>query len=147
MARPVKKKALGQHFLRKQSVVDNMVARVNIDPETYVMEIGCGDGFLTQTILQSSCKKLVCYEIDPEWADFVDNKIKDPRLDLRKANFLEEPLELPENKKPWVLLSNLPYQVTFPILFILQKKKELFSEGVVMMQEEVAQKFIDDKFV
>ncbi len=48
---PQKKKKFGQHFLRKQSVVDHMIQKVLIDPQTYVREIGCGDGFLTKSIL------------------------------------------------------------------------------------------------
>ena len=48
--RPRKKKALGQHFLRKRSVVDHMVEKVKITSEISVMEIGCGDGFLTEAI-------------------------------------------------------------------------------------------------
>ena len=59
---PRKKKSLGQHFLRKQSVVDHMVHKVEITDTTSVMEIGCGDGFLTSTILlQSVCARLWCF--------------------------------------------------------------------------------------
>jgi 16S rRNA (adenine1518-N6/adenine1519-N6)-dimethyltransferase len=47
-----------------------------------------------------------------------------------------------EIEKPWVLLSNLPYQITFPFMFLLQKNRALFEEGVVMVQEEVAQKIV-----
>lgn len=140
---PRKKKSLGQHFLRKQSVVDHMIERVTITPSTSVIEIGCGDGFLTGSILrQSPCKKLLVYEIDPEWVDFVNAEIKDPRLEIRLENILDakfDPL-LPE--KPWVLLANIPYQITFPIFFLLQANKELFEEGVIMIQEEVAQKIV-----
>ncbi|MCK4265110.1 ribosomal RNA small subunit methyltransferase A [Candidatus Babeliales bacterium] len=143
---PRKKKALGQHFLRKQSVVDHMIDNVVIDSKTPVLEIGCGDGFLTRSILdQTKCKKLLCYEIDPEWAEFVNEKIKDPRLEIRVENFLETELSVLENDKPWVLLANLPYQVTFPILFKLLENKHLFSEGIVMIQEEVAQKIVAQK--
>ena len=84
---PRKKKSLGQNFLRKQSVVDNMVARVEATDS--IMEIGCGDGFLTQAILlQTQCKRLWCFEIDSEWLEFVKAKIRDPRLELRLENIL-----------------------------------------------------------
>lgn len=141
--KPAKKKALGQHFLRKQSVVDHMIERVNLTPETSVMEIGCGDGFLTRSILeQSPCKKLLVYEIDPEWIGFVRKSIVDERLQVKFANILDVDLSTLEGEKPWVLLANLPYQITFPIFFLLQKHKSLFEEGVVMIQEEVAQKIV-----
>ncbi len=137
------KKALGQHFLRKQSVVDNMISKVSITKDTSVMEIGCGDGFLTKAILeQTACKKLVCFEIDPEWATFVKDRIKDPRLIINIENILDVDIKSLEINKPWVLLANLPYQITFPIMFLLQENKDFFEEGVVMVQEEVAQKLV-----
>ena len=84
--KPFKKKRFGQHFLRKQSVVDNMIEKVEINQDTSVMEIGCGDGFLTCAILeQTKCKKLRVFEIDPDWAEVVNKKINDLRsffLDL-----------------------------------------------------------------
>lgn len=141
--KPFKKKAFGQHFLRKQSVVDHMIEKVVITPEVSVLEIGCGDGFLTQAILeQTKCKQLWSYEIDPEWAEFVSKKITDSRLSVKQQNFLDLDAAELEPHKPWVVLANLPYQVTFPILFWFQKNKHLFNEGVVMVQEEVAQKIV-----
>lgn len=140
---PKKKKRFGQHFLKKQSVVDHMVEKVQITPEIRVMEIGCGDGFLTRAILESKCKELYSFEIDPEWANLVKNSIKDARLKIIQANILE--INWEEQlyaKKPWVLLSNLPYQITFPILFLILKHRSIFLEGVVMVQEEVAQKLV-----
>jgi len=140
---PRKKKSFGQHFLRKQSVVDHMIDHVSIAADTSVLEIGCGDGFLTQSILlQTNCKQLLVYEIDYEWADFVKNKIRDSRLVIKNHDVLEVDFSALASQKPWVLLANLPYQITFPILFLLQKNKDLFAEGVVMVQEEVAQKIV-----
>ena len=141
---PRKKKSLGQHFLRKQSVIDHMIDKVVVAPETSVLEIGCGDGFLTQGILsQTRCKALVCYEIDRDWADYVRQRIRDPRLTIKLKNILEVHFaEELATDRPWVLLANLPYQITFPIVFLIQQNKALFQEGVVMVQEEVAQKIV-----
>lgn len=141
-AMPRKKKGLGQNFLRKQSTVNNMISAVQVTPETTVVEIGCGDGFLTRSILeQTPCKELRCYEIDTEWATYVLERIKDTRLNLKIQNILETHFyEELKNNAPLVILANLPYQITFPILFIFQKNKSLIKEGVVMIQEEVAQK-------
>ena len=140
---PRKKKQFGQHFLRKQSVVDHMIDKVKVTPETNILEIGCGDGFLSQSILnQTKCKELWSFEIDSEWAEFVRNKIKDPRLKVKLENILDVDFEPLKEHKPWVILANLPYQITFPIFFLFKKHKELFEEGVVMIQEEVAQKIV-----
>lgn len=141
--KPRKKKLLGQHFLRKQSVVDHMIEKVQITPKTSILEIGCGDGFLTRSILeQTKCKHLLVYEIDPEWVGFVRKNIEDDRLNVKLQNVLDVDLQTLVPEKPWVLLANLPYQVTFPILFLLQQNKDVFQEGVVMVQEEVAQKLV-----
>ncbi len=140
---PAKKKAFGQHFLRKQSVVDHMIAKVEVTPQISVLEIGCGDGFLTQAILaQTPCKQLWSYEIDPEWANVVQKKITDLRLTVKQQDILTVDMGALVPHNPWVVLANLPYQITFPILFLIQKHKDLFTEGVVMVQEEVAQKVV-----
>jgi 16S rRNA (adenine1518-N6/adenine1519-N6)-dimethyltransferase len=141
---PRKKKAHGQNFLRKQSVVDSMVKKVAVTAQTPVLEIGPGDGFLTQTILnQSPCARLLAYEIDPDWAFVLKRNISDNRFTVITENVLDVDFDtvLQSNEK-WVLLANLPYHVTFPILFKIQRHKDRFSEGVVMVQEEVAQKIV-----
>ena len=141
--KPRKKKHFGQHFLRKFSVVENMIKKVAVKPETSIMEIGCGDGFLTKAILNlTKCKQLQVYEIDPEWAEYVKNLIKDPRLKINVSNILDADLSVLSDQKPWVILANLPYQITFPIFFLIQRNKNLFTQGVVMIQEEVAQKIV-----
>jgi 16S rRNA (adenine1518-N6/adenine1519-N6)-dimethyltransferase len=57
-------------------------------------------------------------------------------------NFLDVDLDMLKPHAPWVMLSNLPYHITFPILHRVYKYRELISEGVLMMQEEVAQKIV-----
>jgi 16S rRNA (adenine1518-N6/adenine1519-N6)-dimethyltransferase len=138
---PVKKK-FGQHFLRDQSVVDHMISAVQLDASSSVMEIGCGDGFLTRSILQTPIARLWIYEIDPDWVNYIKETIDDHRLTIFHENILDIDSSVLQPHKPWVLLSNLPYQITFPILHLIQKNRDLFAEGVVMMQEEVAEKIL-----
>lgn len=140
---PKKKKHLGQHFLTKQSTVDNMIEQVPVTSETTVLEIGCGDGFLTKSILsQTSCKKLLVYEIDRSWANVVRANYKDPRLEVREQNALDLTEEVFKSFQPLIILANLPYQITFPLFFLFHRNRHLIQEGVVMIQEEVAQKLI-----
>lgn len=137
------KKQYGQHFLRDQSVLNVMIDSVEITPLTSVFEIGCGDGFLTQAILQTSIARLFVFEIDPEWAGFVRNKFKDERLTVYNENFLD--LNMQDRlapHAPWTVLANLPYNVTFPILHSFQENRHLLKEGVIMLQEEVVQKLV-----
>lgn len=136
------KKQFGQHFLRDRSVVDCMINRVEISPQVSVFEIGCGDGFLTEAILEQEIARLWIFEIDSEWAQFVREKFPDPRLTVNLENFLDVNFDRLEEYKPWTVLANLPYQVSFPIMYRFQEQRHLIKEGVVMVQEEVAQKIV-----
>ncbi len=134
------KKQYGQHFLRNQAVIDTMINAVSIIPATNVFEIGCGDGFLTKSILQTAIARLWVFEIDHDWAAYVQQHYPDARMTIFEENILDTDFTQFEPHKPWVLLANLPYQITFPILHLLQQHRHLLQEGVIMVQEEVAQK-------
>lgn len=134
------KKQYGQHFLRDQAVVDCMLSSVTLDNNSSVFEIGCGDGFLTSSLISKPLKRLWVFEIDPEWAAYVANELPDPRLSIFQEDILAVDFSRFEPDQPWTLLSNLPYQITFPLLRLLKQHRSLLCEGVIMVQEEVAQK-------
>lgn len=136
------KKAYGQHFLRREDVAFHAVESVVLTPNSSVMEIGCGDGFLTRVILQQPLARLWVFEIDHEWATFVRKNLPDPRLTIHEQNILELDAATIAPYQPWTLIANLPYQITFPIFKLLREHRALFAEGVVMIQEEVAQKLV-----
>lgn len=136
------KKKFGQHFLRDHSVVAHMLEQVSLTESSSIFEIGCGDGFLTQEIVKHPFARLWIFEIDPQWAEFVKKAIPDKRLTMREENILDTDFSVFVPYKPWTLLANLPYQVTFPILHLLYAHRALLKEGVIMVQEEVAQKIM-----
>lgn len=137
------KKKYGQHFLKDRTYVDRMIQAVHLDQNISIMEIGCGEGILTQAILQGPCRQLKVFEIDHQWASYVQNLYgKDSRLHVIENNILDVPWENLKSDEPWILLANLPYQITFPILYLILEHRAMFIEGVVMVQEEVAQKIV-----
>ena len=137
------KKRYGQHFLKDRFFVDRMIDAVRLDDKISVMEIGCGEGILTGAILQGPCKQLKVFEIDEQWASYVDKVYgSDSRLNIVLDNVLDAQWDLLADQGPWVLLANLPYQITFPIFHRIQQHRALFLEGVIMIQEEVAQKIV-----
>jgi len=137
---PLKKK-YSQNFLKDTRYIDSMLSEVELMPTSSVFEIGGGSGVLTKVILQQQLARLWVFEIDPDWAAEL-KKIKDDRLTVFEANFLDIDFSCFEPYKPWTLLANLPYQITFPILHLLQQHRDLLKEGVIMVQEEVAQKIL-----
>jgi len=135
------KKQYGQHFLRDSRYLHCIFNAANLTPESSVFEIGGGDGFLTRAILGFDIKRLWVFEIDEEWATEL-KKIQDDRLTVFLDNILDVDFSRFEKDKPWTLLANLPYNITFPILHMLQKNRHFLNEGVIMIQEEVAQKIL-----
>lgn len=136
------KKQYGQHFLRNQQVVEHIVEGVALDSKSSVFEIGCGDGFLTREIIKKPIARLWIYEIDEQWVSYIKGAFTDPRITIYHENFLDISMEPLEQYAPWTILANLPYQVTFPILHKFQANRHLIKEGIVMVQEEVAQKIV-----
>jgi len=138
---PLKKK-YGQHFLRQESYAYQMLDQVALDKNSSVFEIGGGDGFLTRIILQEKLARLWVFEIDPDWVAYLKQNIVDPRVTIIDANILDVDFAIFKTYKPWTLLANLPYQITFPVLHRLHENRDFLKEGVIMIQEEVAQKIL-----
>lgn len=137
------KKYHGQYFLRDKHVVLDMLSAVNVKGRS-VFEIGCGDGFLTREILVQNPSLFWVFEIDPAWGEKVGRECAADNFKMHVDNFLDIDLSMLEPKAPWIVLSNLPYHVTFPILHRFHQYRQFISEGVLMMQEEVAQKIVKD---
>lgn len=136
------KKTFGQHFLRDDIMAQKIVSYVDLNQNSSVFEIGCGDGALTRMIIQCTFERLWIFEIDPEWAAYIQKRLPDQRLTVFQDDILEVDFDRFQEHKPWILLSNLPYQITFPILHKLLAHRHLLSEGVIMVQEEVAKKIV-----
>jgi 16S rRNA (adenine1518-N6/adenine1519-N6)-dimethyltransferase len=138
------KKQHGQCFLKDEMVIHNMIAEVSLDDTKTVVEIGCGEGILTEAILATPCKSVHVFEIDEDWYSYVKEEYgDDKRLNIFHENILDVRFETRmEEHAPLVILANLPYHITFPIFYMFHRSRHLISEGVVMIQEEVAQKLV-----
>jgi len=133
------KKEYGQNFLRDRTITSAVVDAVALS-DANVLEIGPGDGFLTRHILEHPVRQIKAFEIDHEWVAQLRETVSDTRLSVICQNVLDADFTVLQQDAPWVFLSNLPYHVAFPILRKVQQNRDLFCEGVVMVQEEVAQK-------
>lgn len=138
------KKQHGQCFLKDENVIYNMIEAVDVNEKTSVVEIGCGEGILTKAVLETKCKQLFVFEIDEEWYEYVKEIYgQDDRLKISHENILDVHFsERLKDDAPLVILANLPYHITFPIFYMFHRSRHLIQEGVVMIQEEVAQKLV-----
>ena len=138
------KKQFGQHFLQDQFYIDQVIEKIPFTQGMNVFEIGCGEGVLTKAIAaQPNLGALKVFEIDPEWAALVAKDLQhDARVQVCLTNILDVNLNELFAGQQWVLLANLPYCITFPILHLLQQSRSVVPQGVIMIQEEVAQKIV-----
>ena len=112
-------KKLGQNFLIKRTVVDQIVAAADLGPDDQVLEVGPGIGTLTQGLAQSgACVKAI--ELDQRLLEVLDTTLESyDNVDIIYGDVLK--LNVPEimDHKPFKVVANLPYYITTPIIMSL----------------------------
>lgn len=129
-------KRLGQNFLVDPNIIRKIVSLAAPRPEDTVLEIGPGRGALTAGLC-AEAGRVIAVEIDPQLEPHLQAALAHCRnLDLRIGDALEFPFDsLPPRT---VVVSNLPYYVSTPILFALLDARARFDRLVLMLQTEVA---------
>ena len=131
-------KGLGQNFVIDGNVCQRIVRQVAISTSDVALEIGPGLGSLTLAILETGAP-LIAVEIDSLLAKQLPETVAlhSPEADLIVVN--QDALNVSElPKPPTVLVANLPYNVSVPVLLNLLERFPTLREGVVMVQAEVA---------
>lgn len=137
------KKSLGQNFLIDTNILNRIVDFAEVGPETAAIEIGPGIGALTEQLAKRA-KKVVAFEIDqrllPILAETLEpyDNVKVIHSDVLKADVHHVIGEEFEPGQDIMVVANLPYYVTTPILFKLLEEKLPIRGIVVMLQKEVA---------
>ena len=136
---PPAKKRLGQHFLIDQNIVRKIVSLAELTPEDTAIEIGPGRGILTDA-LSAATRHVVAIEIDPELYRVLQaRQLAWKNVELVCADALAHPFEtLP----PGVVVANLPYYISTPLLFKLLEHRRRFPRLVLMLQNEVADRLV-----
>ncbi|WP_289088083.1 16S rRNA (adenine(1518)-N(6)/adenine(1519)-N(6))-dimethyltransferase RsmA [uncultured Veillonella sp.] len=135
-------KKLGQNFLIRRSVVDEIVVAAELTAGEPVLEIGPGIGTLTQGLAQSGAA-VTAVELDRRLLEVLDttlaqyDNVRIIHGDVLKVN-------IPEimNHKPFKVVANLPYYITTPIIMSLLEMKLPIERLVVMVQREVAERMV-----
>lgn len=129
------KKSLGQHFLCSASVVRAIVART--EGFKGVLEIGPGPGVLTRPVSEAA-EKTIALELDPRMREVLHESA--PKAEIREADALEADLRaiLSELPGPRVVVSNLPYYITGPLITRIAEARKHWNRAILMMQKEVA---------
>ena len=131
----VPRRSLGQHFLIDKNIVHKIVRLAELQPGETVLEIGPGRGILTEALLDSS-GLVVAVELDAALCAHLRATLG------RRSNFrLVEgdalTFEYAQVPSPFLVVANLPYYVSTPLLFRLLEDRRRIDRLVLMLQEEV----------
>jgi 16S rRNA (adenine1518-N6/adenine1519-N6)-dimethyltransferase len=133
------RKRLGQNFLIHENIIDSIVQLLNLASQDEIVEIGPGLGFLTRRLVDTA-KRVWAVEIDSALVDCLKRSSigSHPALQLIHNDFLKVAPEDFLAPDIVILVGNLPYSISTPVLFRLFERREHFSSLVLMMQKEVA---------
>ena len=137
------KKSLGQNFLIDPNILRNIVSHANLTEESGAIEVGPGIGALTEHLARAA-KKVVSFEIDQRLLPVLEDtlspydNVKIVHSDILKADVVKVIEEEMPGIQDIMVVANLPYYVTTPILMKLLNDRLPIRGFVVMMQKEVA---------
>lgn len=135
------KKGFGQNFIIDPSVVEKIVRLSQIDASSHVIEVGPGIGALTEQLAKIA-NSVTAFEIDPRCIEVLADTLSPyPNVKVILKDFLTVTAhDLPEGEL--TLCANLPYYVTTPILFHIIEKLPSITSFTIMVQKEVADRFV-----
>ena len=137
------KKSLGQNFLIDPNILRNIVSHANLTENSGAIEVGPGIGALTEHLARAA-KKVVSFEIDQRLLPVLEDtlspydNVKIVHSDILKADVPAVIAEEMPGIEDIMVVANLPYYVTTPILMKLLNDRLPIRGFVVMMQKEVA---------
>ncbi|WP_339160592.1 16S rRNA (adenine(1518)-N(6)/adenine(1519)-N(6))-dimethyltransferase RsmA [Siminovitchia sp. FSL H7-0308] len=137
------KKSLGQNFLIDANILRKIVEHAGLTKDTGVIEIGPGIGALTEQLAKSA-QKVVAYEIDQRLFPILEDTLSPYdnvhiiHEDILKADIQQMIQTKFTESTEIMVVANLPYYVTTPIIFKLLEENLPIRGIVVMLQKEVA---------
>ncbi|MEK7842579.1 MAG: 16S rRNA (adenine(1518)-N(6)/adenine(1519)-N(6))-dimethyltransferase RsmA, partial [Deltaproteobacteria bacterium] len=138
------RKRFSQNFLTDKNVAIRIIECLGLSEGDTVIEIGPGLGILTEGLLGSGAR-VIAIEIDRDLAGKLRERFCDcNNLEIISADALKVSYKelAAQHKKRLKLVSNLPYNISTPIIFKLLEEREIFSMFLFMLQREVAQRIV-----
>ncbi|MFS4493144.1 16S rRNA (adenine(1518)-N(6)/adenine(1519)-N(6))-dimethyltransferase RsmA [Maribacter sp. 2308TA10-17] len=144
---PVKaKKHLGQHFLKDETIAQQIAETLSFNGYKNVIEIGPGTGVLTKYLLQNDID-LVAMDLDSESIVHLNHSflLEHPKVlegdgsfKVIEADFLKYDLSQFFGTEQFAVTGNFPYNISTQIVFKMLEMKEQIPEFTGMFQKEVA---------
>ncbi|MCO4784166.1 MAG: ribosomal RNA small subunit methyltransferase A [Candidatus Cloacimonetes bacterium] len=138
---PKAKKSLGQNFLHDPGTQNKIVSLIQDDNPSSILEIGCGTGCITEHIVKMGCP-ILGIELDDDMQENLEKLLSAPENSLMMQSILNvsEETILTKLSNNYLIIGNLPYYITTPILEQLLLKYTQWSVLYIMVQKEVGQR-------
>jgi len=137
---PPANKRLGPHFLIDPNIVRKILALAELRPSDHVLEIGPGRGILTEALCHVA-GRVTAVEVDPRLHAYLETRQAEfPHVNLICSDALTYPVE--NLSMGTVVVANLPYNISTPLLFRLLDQRDRFPRMVLMLQNEVADRLV-----
>jgi 16S rRNA (adenine1518-N6/adenine1519-N6)-dimethyltransferase len=142
------KKSLGQHFLRSKGAIEKIVSSANLDKKDVVLEVGPGEGIMTEELLRSA-KKVIAIEKDQRSVEMLKEKfekeISKGKLVLHEKDILEAEIDnilSKEKIKKYKVVANIPYYISGALFRFFLENDPQPKEMTLLVQKEVAERIM-----
>jgi 16S rRNA (adenine1518-N6/adenine1519-N6)-dimethyltransferase len=133
-------KRLGQHFLVDPDVLATLIKEVSRYRPRNLLEIGAGSG---TTQLASIAERVVAVELDARFIPVLKQMTEHKRnVEIHHGDFLSFNIGQVFENGTVLVVGNLPYQITAPILKHLVIHRRVISRVLLITQREVAEKIV-----
>lgn len=139
------KKSLGQHFLRSEGALHKIVEAGGLSLEDTVLEVGPGEGVLTELLL-ARAGKVIAVEKDDRLIPILEQKFQNEiiagKLKLVHADILNYEFGIRNYGKKYKIVANIPYYITGALIRKFLESENQPSTMVLLLQKEVAKRIV-----
>ena len=131
------RKRFGQNFLHDSRIINQIIGSLNAKADEHWIEIGPGQGALTEPLLKQGVK-LDVVELDRDLVTLLNNKFKQyGNLTIHSADALRFDFSQLAEKNKLRVVGNLPYNISTPLMFHLLEHASCIQDMYFMLQKEV----------
>ena len=139
-------KALGQHFLVHDDVLERTVDWAEVDVEDHVLEVGPGPGTLTEVLLAKGCK-VTAVELDSGACEHLRAVFADALAEEQLTLIEGDALQVSWPADISRVVANIPYQISSPLIDVITRyhrnpKTTPLQDIVMLVQEEFAERVV-----
>lgn len=139
----IARKRFGQNFLTDESVLNQIIATINPQPNDSMVEIGPGLAAMTRLLLQGVVH-LHVVELDRDLVARLKKEFDSTRLEVHsgdalKFDFRQIPVTAGQKLR---IVGNLPYNISSPLLFHLAEIAPFVQDQHFMLQKEVVERMV-----